>query len=168
MEETSSNVFNIGRRVQLRRNFTRLLKSISSTPKVVVVIPDDETQQSEGDQGAIKHPIVYVQPMSQSSSGLCPPGGPGGVELHQTPPRGGVPGGDLGSNVFLLRVCRMIFFFYQCCRIFLPCISTCCRRRYRGQGQPKPCFIWSLVPIVSNCLTRWKPPIRVVVLGRSN
>lgn len=52
--EASANVVNIGRRVQSRCNFTRLLNSISSTPEAVVVIPDNDVQQSEGERGAIK------------------------------------------------------------------------------------------------------------------
>lgn len=54
IRETFNDAFNIGRRVQSRHNFTRLLNSISYTPKAVVVIPDDDAQQFEGDRGVIK------------------------------------------------------------------------------------------------------------------
>lgn len=65
------------------------------------MILDDDAQQSEGDRGAIKQPIVPVHSAPQSSSDLSPPGGSRGVELHQTSPRDGVRGGDSGSNVFV-------------------------------------------------------------------
>lgn len=44
MGETSTNVFNIGRQVKSRHNFSRLLNSISSTSEAIFVIPDDDTQ----------------------------------------------------------------------------------------------------------------------------
>lgn len=84
MGEASANVVNIGRRVQSRCNFTCLLNSISSTPEAVVVIPDNGVQQSEGERGAIKQPVV---PVSQPLFDLSPPRGSRDVALHQTPPR---------------------------------------------------------------------------------
>lgn len=42
----------IGRCVMQRRGFARLISSISFDPGGVVVIPDDDAQQSEGYQGA--------------------------------------------------------------------------------------------------------------------
>lgn len=42
MGETSTDAFNMRRRVQSRRNFTRLLNSISFTPEVVFMIPDND------------------------------------------------------------------------------------------------------------------------------
>lgn len=52
--ETSTNAFQIRRQVQSRHNFTLLLNLISLTLEAIVVIPDDDIQQSERDQWAIK------------------------------------------------------------------------------------------------------------------
>lgn len=87
MGEAITDAFNIGKRVQSRRNFTRLLNSISSTPEAIVVIPDDNVQQSEGNQGATKQPEVLIQPIPQTPSDISPPGGFGDTERRQTPTR---------------------------------------------------------------------------------
>lgn len=42
--EVYTGALKIGKRVQSRRNFTHLLNSISSTPEVIVVIPDDDVE----------------------------------------------------------------------------------------------------------------------------
>lgn len=51
MGEASTGAFNIGRRIQSRRNFARVMNSISSTSEAIVVIPNDDIQQFEGDPG---------------------------------------------------------------------------------------------------------------------
>lgn len=77
MGEVSTGALKIGKRVQSRRNFTHLLNSISSTPEVIVVIPDDDVEQYEGSQGATKHSEFPIQPVFQSTPGFSPPEGSG-------------------------------------------------------------------------------------------
>ena len=54
--EASTDAFNIGRRVQSRHNFTRLLNMISSTLEAIVVIPDNDIQQNKGIKGRSSNP----------------------------------------------------------------------------------------------------------------
>lgn len=61
MGEVATGAPNVVKRVQIRSSFLRLLCSISSSPAAIVVIPDDDTQQSEGIGGVFKQPIVYAQ-----------------------------------------------------------------------------------------------------------
>lgn len=72
--DASYDVFNIRRRVQSRRNFPSLLSSISSTPEAITMIPDDDTQQFEVNQGAYMQPIIIVQFSSQSNPSFLHPG----------------------------------------------------------------------------------------------
>lgn len=56
MGESSFDVdtLNVGRRIQQRHGLARLLNSLSSTPKRVVAIPDDDMHRSEGNQRVFK------------------------------------------------------------------------------------------------------------------
>lgn len=80
MGEAVTGAPNVVNRVQTRRRFSCLLSSISLSPAAIVVIPDDDAQQSEGIGGALKQPIVPVQiafsfPFNPSpSKDPCDPG----------------------------------------------------------------------------------------------
>lgn len=50
----------IGRHIMQRHKFPRLISLISSDPGSVVVILNDDVQQSKGYQGASNQPIVPV------------------------------------------------------------------------------------------------------------
>lgn len=51
-----------------------------------MVIPDDDMHQSEGDQGALKHPVVQVKSVSKPPPGCSYLGGFVRVSRYQTPP----------------------------------------------------------------------------------
>lgn len=169
MGETYTDTFNIGRHIQSRRNFTRLLNSISSMPEAIVVIPDDDAQLSEGDQWAINQPIVLVQSISQSPLYISPPRSSWCIELHQTPSHEGVP------RLMLFQMCLLLTRIYKmtldCLFIlaswnlldmhsWLPLLLTW--RLWISMPypiiyltlSPRPCSTLLLVPTEFNILTR--------------
>lgn len=166
MGETSTDVFNIGRRVQSRHNFTRLSNLISSTPETIVVIPNGNVLQSDGDQGAIKQSVVSYHPIPQSYFDLSPVPNWGGGVLHQTPQSRGDPArNDPGSNVFVpswslrndSRLSVRTDAIEFSCHAFPPVVVTDWKLWAATRwlttchmSLPEQCFIWSPVPTISS------------------
>lgn len=100
MGETVTSALNIGKRVHMRRNFSSLLNSISSTSESVFLIPDHDVQQCKGVHGAFEQPEVHVQVISQVLSDSSPPQGSGGVERSSTSGGGNVEDSS-GSHIFV-------------------------------------------------------------------
>lgn len=114
---------------------------MSSTPEAIVVIPDDDVQQSDGNQGETKHPEVFVQTDPQTSSDLSPRKGVGGAEWHFTPPNEGPLGSFLHPVYLFLSgaiIMVLVYLFMPMRWILLPCVSACCCLGHGGHGQSNP------------------------------
>ena len=156
---------------------------MTSTPAGVVVIPNDDTQQSEGVDGATEQPVAPTFPsiptpsvslVSTRHSPVKGSSGPGLVPV----PLGGVSGDSSAESPVFVPSCDLrndsrlsvrnnALEFY---RHAFPLASV---GDMEAMGNPalahnmayaaaQPCFTSSRVPFVFMLLARWRPPTLLV------
>lgn len=101
MGETVIGVPNFVKQVQTKHSFSRLLNSISSTLAAIILIPDDDTQWSEGVSGASKHPVVPVPVDSFVPIISSPSKGPSDPRQASISPGRGTGEGSSGPSPFV-------------------------------------------------------------------